>query len=226
LRAHEELILAACNTSRFSLLHGGSYNRCCESHARFGRRLNQMGDSRSNRSRIVVDASPRPRRQPARGYGQRPRNTEVWLAVSLIIAAALATFLALFLTSRPYDPMSASLAPQQIVPAGPSISPSPKPSATASPTPQTAPSPSLPSGETSPAVVDDATIQAEIDKTLAADSALANLDVSTLVENGKVTIVGSVKSSELKQRVAREIRALKGVISIDNQLVVAESTPQ
>jgi BON domain len=150
----------------------------------------------------------------------------VWLAVSLIIAAALSTFLALFLTSRPYDPMSSSLAPQQTVPAGPSISPSPKPSATASPTPQTVPSPSLPSGETSPAVVDDATIQAEIDKTLAADSALANLDVSTLVENGKVTIVGSVKSSELKQRLAREIRALKGVISIDNQLVVAESTPQ
>ena len=185
-----------------------------------------MGDSRSNRSRIVVDASPRQRRPPARGYRQPPRNTEVWLAISLIVAGAVATFFALFLTSRPYDPMSASLAPQQTVPVGPNISPSPKPSATTSPTPQTATSPSLPSGETSPAVVDDATIQSEIDKRLASDSALANLDVSTLVENGKVTIVGSVKSSELKQRVAREIRALKGVISIDNQLVVAESTPQ
>ena len=185
-----------------------------------------MGDSRSNRSRIVVDASPRQRRPPARGYRPPPRNTEVWLAISLIVAGAVATFFALFLTSRPYDPMSASLAPQQTVPVGPGISPSPKPSATTSPTPQTAPSPSLPSGETSPAVVDDATIQSEIDKTLASDSALANLDVSTLVENGKVTIVGSVKSLELKQRVAREIRALKGVTSIDNQLVVAESTPQ
>jgi BON domain len=185
-----------------------------------------MGDSRSNRSRIVVDASPRQRRPPARGYNQRPRNTELWLAISLIGAGALATFLALFLTSRPYDPMSSSVAPQQTVPAGPSISPSPKPSASTSPTPQTASSPSLPSGETAPAVVDDATIQSEIDKVLASDPALANLDVSTLVENGKVTIVGSVKSSELKQRVAREIRALKGVNSIDNQLVVVESTPQ
>ena len=184
-----------------------------------------MGDSRSNRSRIVVDASPRQRR-PARGYNQRPRNTELWLAISLIVAGALATFMALFLTSRSYDPMNASLAPQQTIPAGPSISPSPKSSVSATPTSQTAPSPSLPSGETSPAAVDDATIQSEIDKTLAADSALANLDVSTLVENGKVTIVGSVKSSELKQRVARDIRALKGVTSIDNQLVVAESTPQ
>lgn len=185
-----------------------------------------MGDSRSNRSRIVVDAAPRQRRPPARGgYNQRPRNTELWLAISLIVAAALATFLALFLTSRPYDPTSASLAPQQTIPAGPSISPSPKPSASTSATPQTAPSPSLPSGETSPGVVDDATIQSSIDKALASDSALANLDVSTLVENGKVTIVGSVKSSELKQRVAREIRAIKGVNSIDNQLVVVEASP-
>lgn len=186
-----------------------------------------MGDSRSNRSRIVVDASPRQRRPPARSYNQRSRNSELWLAISLVGAAALATFVALFLTSRPYDPTNASLAPQQTVPAGASISPSPSPkTSTATPTPQSAPSPSLPSGETAPPVVDDATIQSEIEKTLASDSALANLDVSTLVENGKVTIVGSVKSSELKQRVAREIRALKGVTSIDNQLVVAEGTPQ
>src|ERR1041385_8499189 len=185
-----------------------------------------MGDFRSDRSRIVVDASPRQRRPPASGYGQRPRNTELWLAISLIVAAALATFLALFLTSRPYDPTSASPPPQQTIPVGPSISPSPKSSVSTTPTPQTAPSPSLPSGETSPAVFFAATIQAQIDKTLASDPALANLDVSTLVENGKVTIVGSVKSSELKQRVAREVRALKGVTSIDNQLVVAEATPQ
>ena len=52
-----------------------------------------MGDSRSNRSRIVVDASPRQRRPPARGYRQPPRNTEVWLAISLIVAGAVATFL-------------------------------------------------------------------------------------------------------------------------------------
>src|SRR6059058_3004876 len=138
-----------------------------------------MGDSRSNRSRIVVDASPRHRRPPPHGHNQRPRNVEVWLAISLIVAAGLATFLTLFLTSRPYDPISASLAPQQTVPSGPAMSPSPKPSASATATPQTEASTSLPSGETSPAIVDDATIQSEIDKTLASDSALANLDVST-----------------------------------------------
>lgn len=187
-----------------------------------------MGDNRPTRSRIEVETFARPRRPPTRGYAQRPRNAELWLAISLIVAAALATFLALFITSRPYDPMNASLAPQQTVPAGPIVSPSPSPktSASTTPTPQTASSPSLPSGETAPVLVDDATIQSQIEKTLAADPALANLDVSTLVESGKVTIVGSVKSAELKQRVAREIRAIKGVTSVDNQLVVTEATPQ
>ena len=39
-------------------------------------------------------------------------------------------------------------------------------------------------------------------------------------------MVGSVKSAELKQRVERVLRSVKGVIEVDNQLVVVESTPQ
>jgi osmotically-inducible protein OsmY len=57
------------------------------------------------------------------------------------------------------------------------------------------------------------------------DSALADLDISTIVEGGRVTIVGSVRSVELKQRVVRVVRGIKGVSSIDNQLVVIEATP-
>ena len=33
------------------------------------------------------------------------------VAVTVIVAATLATFLALFLTSRPYDPMDSTIAP-------------------------------------------------------------------------------------------------------------------
>jgi osmotically-inducible protein OsmY len=72
---------------------------------------------------------------------------------------------------------------------------------------------------------DDAGIQSQIERTLAADPTLSKLDVSTLVENGKVTIVGSVRSTDLKQRVEKVLRAVKGVISVDNQLVVTEATP-
>ena len=63
------------------------------------------------------------------------------------------------------------------------------------------------------------------EKALNADPALAAVDVSTLVENGKVTIVGSVRSTELKQRAERLIRSLKGVSGVDNQLVITQATP-
>ena len=81
-------------------------------------------------------------------------------------------------------------------------------------------------GETSRSIIpDDAAIQADIEKGLASEAALARLDVSTLVETGRVTIVGSVRSPELKQRVEKVVRAVKGVSGVDNQLVVLESTP-
>jgi hypothetical protein len=46
-----------------------------------------------------------------------------------------------------------------------------------------------------------------------------------LVESGKVTIVGSVRSAEIKQRVEKTIRSVKGVAGVDNQLVITEATP-
>jgi hypothetical protein len=156
---------------------------------------------------------------------------EGFVALTVIGAAALATFIALFLTSRPYDPMNSTLAPNETVPAGSLvIAPSPSPKAS----PSTSPSPELnlaagatptPQPVEAATVPDDAGIQFQIDRTLTADPVLSKLDVSTLVEGGKVTIVGSVRSAELKQRVEKTIRSLKGVVSVDNQLVVTEATP-
>jgi hypothetical protein len=145
----------------------------------------------------------------------------------VIAAAALATFIALFLTSRPYDPMNSTMDPVQTIPVGSLALPSPKPST--SPTPQHeqaagAQSSPTPEPETT-TVPDDAGIQARIERTLAADSSLSKLDVSTLVEAGKVTIVGSVRSADLKQRVEKAVAGIKGVISVDNQLVITEATP-
>ena len=83
----------------------------------------------------------------------------------------------------------------------------------------------MPGGETSSVPPDDASIQSQIESALASDSVLSKLDISTLVENGKVTIVGSIKSADLKQRVERTIRSVKGVTSTDNQLVIVAPTP-
>ena len=184
---------------------------------------------RPSRTRFTVQTSaPRARSKPRTG-SKGGRTPEVWVAVSIILAAALATFVALFLTSRPFDPMSASVAPQQTVPAGPDLIPSPKSSPTttplSSPSPSSQGSPATPVGATSSETPDDSTIQAHIGSAFAGDPSLSKLDVSTLVENGRVTIVGSVRSAEMKQRVEKTIKSVKGVAAIDNQLVIAEATP-
>jgi hypothetical protein len=194
--------------------------------------MSRMSDHTRRPKRIVIE-TPATRNQ--RGAHPRGRQPSVWsregiMALSLIGAAALATFVALFLTSRPYDPMNSTLAPVQTVPAGSlALQPSPKPSPTMSPSPKSnqaaaaAPSPE-PASDTA-AVPDDAGIQSQIERTLAADPTLSKLDVSTLVEAGKVTIVGSVHSADLKQRVEKILRSVKGVTGVDNQLVVTEATP-
>ena len=182
---------------------------------------------RQRHKRIVVETpSGRGQRGSSRQAAPRPRESIV--AVTVIAAATLATFLALFVTSRPYDPMDSTIAPQQAVPQGPATpSPSPKPSPTTTPAIQGPSSGQVnePAGETKVAVIDDATIQAEIEKTIAGDSTLSTLDLSTIVEGGKVTLAGSVRSPDLKQRVEKAVRSVKGVVSVDNQLVITEATP-
>jgi hypothetical protein len=190
-----------------------------------------MADHNKRRNRIVIETSSA-RRQRGRPVGRQSRTgtREGIAALSVIGAAALATFIALFLTSRPYDPMNSTFAPGQTVPAGSlALGPSPKPSPTISPSPQlNVAAGGTPTPETAvetATVPDDAAIQFQIDRTLTADPVLSKLDVSTLVEGGKVTVVGSVRSVDLKQRVEKTLRSIKGVVSVDNQLVIAEATP-
>jgi hypothetical protein len=190
-----------------------------------------MTDRARRPNRIVIEtASARPRPGGQRTRRQTgPGTREGLVALTVIGAAALATFVALFITSRPYDPMNSTAAPLQTVPAGSvAMQPSPKPSSTVSPSAQqkqaAAEQSPEPSGDTA-TVPDDAGIQSQIEQTLASDPILSKLDVSTLVDRGKVTIVGSVKSTDLKQRVEKVLRSVKGVVGVDNQLVVTEATP-
>jgi len=187
-------------------------------------------DQTKTRNRIVIETPGSGRRGGAQPGGpklQQGRRQGI-VALTVIGAAALATFLALFLTSRPYDPMDSTVSPVQTVPDRSLASlPAPKSSPSVSSTPQSSqaetarPSPE-PVGETVP---DDAEIQSQIEQALNADATLSKLDLSTLVEGGKVTIVGSVKSLDLKQRVENVLRSVKGVTTVDNQLVVTDATP-
>lgn len=176
-----------------------------------------------SRRRVVITTPPAQARSGYPYRRSRAGSREGVIALSVIGAAALATFLALFITSRPYDPMNSTFEPQQTVPSGPL-------SAHASPTPSPTPTATRPSESPEPAgeappPADDAAIQAQIERASKSDPELANLDVSTIVEAGRVTIVGSVPSTALKQRVERVIRSIRGVSAVDNQLVVIEATP-
>jgi len=67
---------------------------------------------------------------------------------------------------------------------------------------------------------DDGAIQAAIDKKLNDDPTLQSLGITATVLNGKVTLMGSVKTEALKSQVERAVRNVKGVKSVDNQISV------
>ena len=180
------------------------------------------------RGKRIVIATPSGRHRQATKRIRRPSDlprNEALVAVGVIGAAALATFLALFITSRPYDPMNPSIATDQSVPSSATyLQPSPKPTPSVQPSPTTAPA-AQPLGGTAPVIPDDGAIQAEIERRIAEDASLASIDMNTIVEAGRVTLVGSVKTQDLKNRIERLVRSIKGVTSVDNQLSVPQSTP-
>ncbi|HEX8501133.1 MAG TPA: BON domain-containing protein [Pyrinomonadaceae bacterium] len=76
-----------------------------------------------------------------------------------------------------------------------------------------------------PAATDDATLQQKIDKSFADDPAVAASNVDATVANGRVRLSGTVNSDAVKQRAERLAYAVKGVLGVDNKIVVAPATP-
>ncbi|MFN2455083.1 MAG: BON domain-containing protein [Pyrinomonadaceae bacterium] len=70
---------------------------------------------------------------------------------------------------------------------------------------------------------DDLSIQASVDRKLQDDSTLSSLGITASVSAGKATLTGTVDSPTMKRQAERVVRAVKGVRSIDNQIVVSGS---
>ena len=69
----------------------------------------------------------------------------------------------------------------------------------------------------------DSTIQDAVDKRISDDAEISTLGITATVLNGKVMLVGTVKTEELKTRIERMVKQVKGVKTVDNQIsVVAE----
>ena len=78
----------------------------------------------------------------------------------------------------------------------------------------------MPAESASSAANMDSTIQAAVDKKLADDTEISALGITATVLDGKVMLIGTVKTEELKVRIERMVKQIKGVKAVDNQISV------
>lgn len=188
-------------------------------------------EEQARRSRVVVE-TPNERREVVHSQSVRtPDNSGIsagMVGVLVVVAIALITMLVLFwLSSQPTtDP---NLAAQQPQPTTVVQQPAPvqqPPVIIQQPAPATQPAPIVVTppagGSTAPAesVNMDSTIQAAVDKKISDDPETSTLGITTSVLDGKVMLIGSVKTEEMKTRIERMVKQVKGVKSVDNQISV------
>lgn len=188
-------------------------------------------EQQARQSRVVVE-TPTEKREVVHSQSDRtPDRSGIsagMVGVLVVVAIALITMLVLFWMSRQptSDPnMVAQQPPPPVVQQVPAQQP-PVIIQQPAQAPVTQPAPiiiSPPAGgttDTAAAANNDATIQLNIDKQLIDDPAFSSLGITATVMNGKVTLLGTVKTEALKSQVERMVRGIKGVKEIDNQISV------
>jgi osmotically-inducible protein OsmY len=188
----------------------------------------------AKRSRVVVE-TPTSRREVVQSEAVRtPERNGIsggTVGVIVVLAVALVTILVLLLLSgQTNDTTASDLAAQQPAPVPqttiiqqpasqqqpPVIIQQPAPATQAAPIIVNQPAPS--GGNTSGS--NDATIQMELDKQISNDPVLSTLGLTTTVLNGRVTLIGTVKTEAVKAQIERMALRVKGVTGVDNQIVV------
>jgi len=189
-------------------------------------------EEQARRSRVVVE-TPTERREVVSSQSVRtPDNSGIsagMVGVLVVVAIALITMLVLFWMSSQPATDNANLAAQQ-PPATVVQQPAPAqqpPVIIQQPAPATQPAPIVVTppaggGSTLPAesVNIDSTIQDAVDKRISDDPEISTLGITATVLNGKVMLVGTVKTEELKTRIERMVKQIKGVKEVDNQITV------
>src|SRR4030095_3282877 len=182
----------------------------------------------SQRSRIVVPTGRGTRQARSQKNSSRP----TWMSPALRDAAIVAgtrvatTLFLLLLSGQLSDTTSGTLIARSAPPALSLYNASPSPltsPAGPTPTPQVrhedaaspSPAPSAAESETAP---DDSTIQAAIDRKFQDSGDLGSYGLTVTISDGVVTVVGTVPSDEVKGKVERLIKSVKGVKRVDNQI--------
>jgi len=186
-----------------------------------------MVERETEHGRIVVE-TPNARREvehsEAVHYPERTGVSGAALAAVVIGVIALAALVILFIMNREQvaDQNAATQPPQTTIVGQPAQQP---PIIVQQP-PATQPAPVIVNNQPAAGGVasaigsDDAAIQAAVGKKLSDDPTLSTLGITAIVLNGKVTLMGVVKTEGLKAQVERAVRSVKGVKLIDNQISV------
>ena len=187
----------------------------------------------AKRSRVVVE-TPTERREVVHSQSVRDNSgiSAGMVGVLVVVAIALITMLVLFwISSQPATDnanIAATQPPQTTVVQQPAPAQQP-PVIIQQPAPATQPAPIVVTppagGTTAPAesVNMDSTIQSAVDKKISDDPEISTLGITASVIDGKVMLLGTVKTGALKTQVERLVKSVKGVKSVDNQIsVIAE----
>jgi len=192
-------------------------------------------EEQARRSRVVVE-TPNERREVVHSQSVRtPDNSGIsagMVGVLVVVAIALITMLVLFWLSSQPATDNANLTAQQ-PPTTVVQQPAPvqqPPVIIQQPAPATQPAPIVvtpPAGGATASTVPadtaanmDSTVQAAVDKKLSDDQEISALGITATVLNGKVMLLGTVKTEEMKIRIERMVKQIKGVKQVDNQISV------
>ena len=194
-------------------------------------------EEQARRSRVVVE-TPNERREVVESQAVRtPDRSGVsagMVGILVVVAIALITMLVLFwMSSQPATDTASTTAAQQPTTVIQQPAPAQQPPVIIQqPAPVTQPAPIVvtpPAGGTTsaPTTTDtqtslnvDTNIQTQIDKRLTNDPTFSSLGITATVLDQKVTLLGTVKSQDLKDQVERMVKQIKGVKSVDNQITV------
>ena len=183
-------------------------------------------EEEARRSRVVVE-TPNERREVVHTQSVRDNSgiSAGMVGVLVVVAIALITMLVLFwMNSQPTAEETAAVQQQPTVIQQPAPAQQP-PVIIQQPAPVTQPAPIIiapgaPSGGSTMPANQDASVQTAIDKKIADDPALSQLGITATVMDGKVTLLGVVKTEELKKQVEQAIQRIRGVKAVDNQISV------
>ena len=192
-------------------------------------------EEQARRSRVVVE-TPNERREVVHTQSVRDNSgiSAGMVGVLVVVAIALITMLVLFWMSRQPTAEETALNVQQ----PPTVIQQPAPAQQppviiqqpAAPATQPAPiivtppagGSTVPSGSaTTESVNIDSSIQLAIDKRLTDDPVFSSLGITATVIDGKVMLIGTVKTETMKADLERMVKQIKGVKSVDNQIIVS-----